>query len=102
MDRIRRAFIGGMRYEGSTPRMPPTRSDSLNGTVRALRMLRDCEASRWRLLSSGDLSAHEPDQTVTIDARSTLDCWTGRQGCRGDCHPAKPRRIKSTTMLSTH
>ena len=27
-------------------------------------MLRDCEAARWRLLSSGDLSAHQPDQTV--------------------------------------
>jgi hypothetical protein len=45
MDRIRRAFIGGMRYEGSTPRMLPTRSDSLNGTVRALRCCLNLNAS---------------------------------------------------------
>ena len=35
-------------------------------------MLRDCEAARWRLLSRGDLSAHEPDQTVTIGCAVNL------------------------------
>ena len=38
------------------------------------------------------------DNRTTINARSTLDCWTGRQGCRGGCHPARPRRINSTAI----
>ena len=50
-----------------------------------------------RLLSNGDLSAHEPDQTVDHRCAVTLDRWTGRQGCRGG-HPAKPRRVKSMTV----
>jgi hypothetical protein len=42
-------------------------------------MLRDCDAARWRLLSRGDLSAHEPER----DHRMRGQPWTAGQGGRG-------------------
>jgi hypothetical protein len=46
-------------------------------------MLRDCEAARWRLLSRGDLSAHEPDQTVTIGCAVNLGLLDRAAGVSG-------------------
>jgi hypothetical protein len=64
--RAGRALPLGMERQGRQPFIALAEAAEQLIARRQTSKLRDCEARRWRLLSSGDLSAHEPDQTVTI------------------------------------
>jgi hypothetical protein len=80
-----RFFVFAIRFLVHRHRAEPTRSVNLLRTVRVCRT-ELCTGAVAGIFSGSP--ARAPAPPLTQCCQSPLDCWTGRQGCWGDCHPA--------------
>ena len=88
-----------LRAQETHKRMKEKAAHACHALCRA-RVVEEMQSAREADLRAFEAGAERFRVSLeAIDARSTLDCWTGRQGCRGGCHPAKPRRTNSTAIV---